>query len=158
MPVRLPRKVGNGWFTIGKRSVFHMMKGNVKLQVFISIFSCFPMKNHFIHLYLAATVWTCSPGFLHTVVLGFPLASFFVVVVVVLAAQDLCCCVQASCPVACGIFVPRPGIETASPALEGELLANGPPGKSWFLCLLTCVWYFGLVHFWFYPLDFSAIL
>ena len=30
----------------------------------------------------------------------------------------------------CGILVPRPGIEPAPPALEGEVLTTGPPGKS----------------------------
>ena len=35
-----------------------------------------------------------------------------------------------SCPEACGILVPRPGIEPASPALEGRFLTTGPPGKS----------------------------
>ena len=35
-----------------------------------------------------------------------------------------------SCPAACGILVPRPGIEPASPALEGGFFTNGPPGKS----------------------------
>ena len=35
-----------------------------------------------------------------------------------------------SCPTACGILVPRPGIEPTSPALEGGLLATGPRGKS----------------------------
>ena len=34
------------------------------------------------------------------------------------------------CPAACGILVPRPGIEPASPALEGGFLTTGPPGKS----------------------------
>ena len=29
-----------------------------------------------------------------------------------------------------GIFAPRPGIEPAPPALEGEVLTTGPPGKS----------------------------
>ena len=33
-------------------------------------------------------------------------------------------------PVACGIFVPRPGIESLSPALAGGFLPSGPPGKS----------------------------
>ena len=36
-----------------------------------------------------------------------------------------------SCPAACGILVPRPGIEPAFPALEGGFLTPGPPGKSW---------------------------
>ena len=31
---------------------------------------------------------------------------------------------------ACGILVPQPGIEPTSPALEGEVLTTGPPGKS----------------------------
>ena len=35
-----------------------------------------------------------------------------------------------SCPSACGILVPQPGIEPASPALEGGFLTTGPPGKS----------------------------
>ena len=35
-----------------------------------------------------------------------------------------------SCPVACGILVPLPGIEPASPALEGGFFTTGPPGKS----------------------------
>ena len=33
-------------------------------------------------------------------------------------------------PETCGILAPRPGIEPASPALEGEVLTTGPPGKS----------------------------
>ena len=35
-----------------------------------------------------------------------------------------------SCPAACGILVPRTGIEPASPALEGRFFTTGPPGKS----------------------------
>ena len=35
-----------------------------------------------------------------------------------------------SCPAACGILFPRPGIELASPALEGGFLTAGRPGKS----------------------------
>ena len=31
---------------------------------------------------------------------------------------------------ACEILVPRPGIKPAPPTLEGEVLTNGPPGKS----------------------------
>ena len=37
---------------------------------------------------------------------------------------------RLGCPVACGILVPRPGIEPASPALEDGFLTAGPPGKS----------------------------
>ena len=31
---------------------------------------------------------------------------------------------------ACGILAPWPEIEPATPALEGEVLTTGPPGKS----------------------------
>ena len=31
---------------------------------------------------------------------------------------------------ACGILAAQPGIEPAAPALEGEVLTIGPPGKS----------------------------
>ena len=37
---------------------------------------------------------------------------------------------RLSCPVACGILVPLPGIKPTSPALEGIFLTTGPPGKS----------------------------
>ena len=37
---------------------------------------------------------------------------------------------RLSCPKVCGISVPQPGIEPASPALEGRFLTTGPPGKS----------------------------
>ena len=33
-------------------------------------------------------------------------------------------------PEACGILVPQPGIKPTPPALEGEVLATEPPGKS----------------------------
>ena len=33
-------------------------------------------------------------------------------------------------PEACGILAPWPGIEHSPPALEGEVLATGPPGMS----------------------------
>ena len=37
---------------------------------------------------------------------------------------------ELSCPTACEILVPRPGIEPMSPALEGGFLTTGPPGES----------------------------
>ena len=39
-----------------------------------------------------------------------------------------------SCSMVCGILVPRPEIEPASPALQGGFLATGPPGKSLISC------------------------
>ena len=41
-----------------------------------------------------------------------------------------------SCPAACGILLPPPGIKPSSPALEGGFLTTGPPGKSPGLCPL----------------------
>ena len=41
---------------------------------------------------------------------------------------------------ACGILAPRPGVEPAPPALEGEVLITGLPGKS-------CVLFFFLFFF-----------
>ena len=38
--------------------------------------------------------------------------------------------VLAFWPKACGILAPQPGIEPVPPALEGDFLAPGPPGKS----------------------------
>ena len=38
-----------------------------------------------------------------------------------------------NCPVAYGILVPCPGIEPASPALEGGFFTTGPPGKSLYI-------------------------
>ena len=35
-----------------------------------------------------------------------------------------------SCSDTCGVLVPQPGIEPTSPALQGGLLATGPPGES----------------------------
>jgi len=34
-----------------------------------------------------------------------------------------------SWPVACGLLVPTPGMESASPAVEGGFLTPGQPGK-----------------------------
>ena len=53
-------------------------------------------------------------------------------------AQALCCACGLSLVVArglsrpgtCGILVPQPGIELASPALEGGPLTTGLPGTS----------------------------
>ena len=37
---------------------------------------------------------------------------------------------RPSCPAARGILAPQPGMEPASPTLEGGLTTTGPPGKS----------------------------
>ena len=38
---------------------------------------------------------------------------------------------------ACGILAPQPGLKPASPTLEGEVLTNGPPGKSLYFLYFT---------------------
>ena len=41
-----------------------------------------------------------------------------------------------SCPTACGILAPQPGIKPMTPALEGGFLMTGPPGKSLLIAFL----------------------
>ena len=47
------------------------------------------------------------------------------------------------CSVACVILVSQPEIRPASPALQGEFLTTGPPGKphkySLYMCVCVCV-------------------
>ena len=43
-----------------------------------------------------------------------------------------------SCPTACRILVPPPGIEPTFPALEGGFFTTGPPGKSLSPFTLIC--------------------
>ena len=55
---------------------------------------------------------------------------------------------KLSCPVACGILVPGPGIEPVSPALEGRFLTTGPPGKSVDLFFFVCFPYVTEIRGW----------
>ena len=56
----------------------------------------------------------------------------------ILALLGLCCgalvslagALELRCPKACGILVPRLGIESQSPVLKGRFLTTGPSGKS----------------------------
>ena len=43
------------------------------------------------------------------------------------------CGIGLSCPMACGILAPQPGIEPTSPTLEGGFLTTGPLEKSPFV-------------------------
>ena len=53
---------------------------------------------------------------------------------------------RLSCPVACGILVPQPGIEPTSSALEGGFFTIGPRGKSLICFLNTSInSYFGIL-------------
>ena len=75
--------------------------------------------------------------------------SFFSVLGPHCGAQALHCSAQTSlvvvcrlsCPLACAILVPQPGIKPTSPALEGGFLTTRSPRKSpWSVTLLkTCI-------------------
>ena len=65
---------------------------------------------------------------------------------------------RLSCSTPCVILVPKPGIQSASPALQGGALATGPQGKSrvqhfwiwrscprWFLFLKTFICFLAVV-------------
>ena len=54
-----------------------------------------------------------------------------------------------SCPAARGGLVPRPEMEPVSPALQGEFLTTGPPGKSLISCSNSCPanHHFSTLHF-----------
>ena len=45
------------------------------------------------------------------------------------AWPSLIAALRLPCPMACGILVPRLGIETTTPALEGRFLTTGPPAE-----------------------------
>ena len=49
---------------------------------------------------------------------------------VIVAHRLSSCGLRVLLPCACGILGPQPGIEPASPALEGGFLITGPQGKS----------------------------
>ena len=46
-------------------------------------------------------------------------------------------------PEACVILVPRPGIQPTPPALEGEVLTTGVPGKS---CSLVILLHYTIIY------------
>ena len=58
------------------------------------------------------------------------------ILIINLAALNLSCGTHVvvagglSCSEACGILAPQPGIEPASPALQGGFLTTGPSGES----------------------------
>ena len=64
-----------------------------------------------------------------------------------LSALALFCGPGLSCPTACGILVPQPGIEPSSPELEGGFLTTGPPGKSPYLSFNWRFVPFDYLHF-----------
>ena len=80
-------------------------------------------------IYLDASGLSCSMGDLSCIICGISV----VVVVQRLQLQltgPLAVARRLSCLAACGILVPRTGIEPMFPALQGGLLTTGPPGRS----------------------------
>ena len=55
---------------------------------------------------------------------------FFLHIYFYFSCTGISCGMQLSCPVACGILVPQPGIEPTSPMLEGRFFTTRPPEKS----------------------------
>ena len=51
---------------------------------------------------------------------------------------------ELSCSTARGIIVPRPGIRSTSPEVQGQFLITEPPGKSLYFSLLRCGLWRGL--------------
>ena len=48
----------------------------------------------------------------------------------------------------CGILAPQPGIEPATPALEGKVVTTGLPGKSWEYGILLLKFLEGVLWNW----------
>ena len=59
---------------------------------------------------------------------------------------------------ACGILAPRPGIEPAPPALEGEVPTTGPPGKSLVIYFMYSSVYMSIPISQFIPLPISPLV
>ena len=97
---------------------------------------------------IVTLLWGQSPGTVHWSNLRFFMVSedsqisgllhvlgllFFFLIYIYLAVLGLMGSVVVACRLSChtalGILIPSPGIEPASPALQGEFLTTGPPGK-----------------------------
>ena len=66
-------------------------------------------KIHFFFDCVGSQLWYAGPSLRHS---GFQVVGH-----------------RLSCPAACWILVPRPGIKPTSPALQGRFLTTGSPGK-----------------------------
>ena len=65
----------------------------------------------------------------------------FVTILFLFHAFGFCFCFKA-----CGILAPQPGIKPASPALEDEVLTNGPPRKFQSLMHYIFQWDFSFLN------------
>ena len=93
---------------------------------------CNPLLLLFISMVKLSKIWPVDSCVLLAVPVILSL-SFFGGVVLGLYCSTWASLVAAhrlSCPAACRILVPCPGIEPASPALEGRFFTTAPPGKS----------------------------
>ena len=65
----------------------------------------------------------------------FGLHFFFFLICIYLAVSglmgSLVVACKLNCPTELGILIPSPGIDPASPALQGKVSTTGPPGKPW---------------------------
>lgn len=59
-------------------------------------------------------------------------------------ADPLVVASRLSCPAACKILIPQPGIKYLSPALKGRFLTTGPPGKPYPYLSTLCILVFYL--------------
>ena len=96
---------------------------------------CNPLLLLFISMVKLSKIWPVDSCVLLAVpvILSLSLSlSFFGVVLGLYCSTwaSLAAAHRLSCPAACRILVPRPGIEPASPALEGRFFTTAPPGKS----------------------------
>ena len=97
-----------------------LLQGQDSIAMVQSYFSFIYFLNIYLFIYLAVSGLRCSMQDLRCGVWDLSLRH----------AGSLVAARSLSCPTACGILVPRPGIEPVSLALEGGFLTTGPPGKS----------------------------
>ena len=94
---------------------------------------CNPLLLLFISMVKLSKIWPVDSCVLLAVPVILSLSLFLGGVVLGLYCSTWASLVAAhrlSCPAACRILVPCPGIEPASPALEGRFFTTAPPGKS----------------------------
>ena len=106
--------------------------GHWFLQVFQPLF-VFIGKGTIYLNFVFKTCLSCSHILVRILAIGITLISFLnIFLKFLLNLLQYCFCFMFCFigPEACGILAPRPGIEPTPPALEGEVLTTGPPGKS----------------------------
>ena len=98
---------------------------NIWLFLKINIFICLLFLNIYLSIYLAACDLSWSMQGLPCIMQDL----FAVHRLWLWYMGSVAAVCGLSCSAACGSLVPWPGIEPASPALQGGFLINGPPGR-----------------------------